>query len=163
MKEPLAWYISGPLLGLMVPLLLILREKQFGMSSTYRYILSLLPLKIDYLKYQRQPDQWQVVFSFGLILSGFAAIKLFGFSDAFMDVPKKQYEIMSSTIYELKNAVQFFIGGILVGFGARYANGCTAGHCIMGCSQFALSSILATICFFIGGLVGSYFIVPQIF
>jgi uncharacterized membrane protein YedE/YeeE len=52
---------------------------------------------------------------------------------------------------------------MLVGFGARYANGCTAGHCIMGVSQFALSSILATIAFFVGGLIGSLLIVPSIY
>jgi uncharacterized membrane protein YedE/YeeE len=163
MKEPLEWYIAGPLLGLMVPLLLILREKQFGISSSYRYILSFIPSKINYFKYERQADQWQLIFAFGLILSGFAAIQLFGFSDALIDLPLKKYELQYAELFELKNGLQFFIGGILVGFGSRYANGCTAGHCIMGVSQFALSSILATICFFIGGMIGSYFVVPQIF
>jgi uncharacterized membrane protein YedE/YeeE len=66
-------------------------------------------------------------------------------------------------IYDVKNGLQFFLGGILVGFGARYANGCSAGHCIMGVSQFATSSILATVSFFIGGLIGSFFINPLIF
>lgn len=163
MKEPLAWYIAGPLLGLMVPLLLILREKQFGISSSYRYILSFIPIKIDYFKYERKTDQWQLIFSFGLILSGLAAIQLFGISDALVELPLKKYEIQYVELFEIKNGLQFFFGGILVGFGARYANGCTAGHCIMGVSQFALSSILATICFFIGGLIGSFLVVPHIF
>jgi len=163
MKEPLAWYIAGPLLGLMVPLLLILREKQFGISSSYRYILSFIPGKIDYFNYERRADQWQLIFSFGLILSGFAAIQLFGISHALIELPLKKYEIQYAELFQIKNGLQFFVGGILVGFGARYANGCTAGHCIMGVSQFALSSILATICFFIGGLIGSFFVVPHIF
>lgn len=163
MKEPLAWYIAGPLLGLMVPLLLILKEKQFGISSSYRYILSFLPTRISYFKYDRQADHWQVIFALGLVLSGLAAIQLFGISDTLLELPLKKYEIQYAALFELKNGVQFFLGGILVGFGARYANGCTAGHCIMGVSQFALSSILATICFFIGGLIGSYFVVPHIF
>ena len=163
MKEPLAWYIAGPLLGLMVPLLLVLREKQFGISSSYRYLLSFLPSRISYFKYERQADQWQLIFAVGLVLSGIAAIQLFGISDALIDLPSKKYEIQYAELFQIKNGLQFFFGGILVGFGARYANGCTAGHCIMGVSQFALSSILATICFFIGGLIGSYFVVPQIF
>jgi len=163
MKEPLAWYIAGPLLGLMVPILLILREKQFGISSSYRYILSFIPSKIDYFNYERRADQWQLIFLFGLILSGFATIQLFGISDALIELPLKKYEIQYSDLFQMKNGLQFFVGGILVGFGARYANGCTAGHCIMGVSQFALSSILATICFFIGGLIGSFFVVPHIF
>ncbi|MEY4603932.1 MAG: hypothetical protein RIT43_1224 [Bacteroidota bacterium] len=163
MKEPLAWYIAGPLLGLMVPLLLVLREKNFGISSSYRYIVSFIPSKINYFQYERESDQWQLIFSFGLILSGIAAIQLFGISDSLIELPLKKYELQYTKLFEIKNGVQFFLGGILVGFGARYANGCTAGHCIMGVSQFAFSSILATVCFFIGGLLGSYFIVPQIF
>jgi hypothetical protein len=163
MKEPLAWYIAGPLLGLMVPLLLILKEKQFGISSSYRYLLSFLPSKISYFNYDRRADQWQLFFALGLIFSGFAAIQFFGFSDAMVELPSKKYEIQYTEIFDISNALQFFVGGILVGFGARYANGCTAGHCIMGVSQFALSSIIATICFFIGGLIGSFFVVPGIF
>jgi uncharacterized membrane protein YedE/YeeE len=163
MKEPLAWYIAGPLIGLIVPALLILREKQFGISSSYRYILSFIPSKISYFNYKREQDQWQLHFAIGLVLSALAATQLFGFSDAFISLPIKKYEIVAQSIYDVKNALQFFIGGILVGFGARYANGCTAGHCIMGVSQFALSSILATIAFFVGGLIGSLLIVPAIY
>ena len=163
MKEPLAWYIAGPLIGLIVPALLILREKQFGISSSYRYILSFIPTKINYFNYHREQDQWQLHFAIGLVLSALAATQLFGFSDAFISLPIKKYEIVAQSIYDVKNGLQFFIGGILVGFGARYANGCTAGHCIMGVSQFALSSILATIAFFVGGLIGSLLIVPAIY
>ena len=93
------------------------------------------------------------------------ATQLFGFYDAITidKLSPNKYEIVAQSIYDVKNALQFFIGGILVGFGTRYANGCTAGHCIMGVSQFALSSILATIAFFVGGLIGSLFIVPAIY
>jgi uncharacterized membrane protein YedE/YeeE len=163
MKEPLAWYIAGPLIGLIVPALLILKEKQFGISSSYRYILSYIPTKINYFNYKREQDQWQLHFAIGLVLSALAATQLFGFSDALVSLPIKKYEIVAQSIYDVKNAFQFFVGGILVGFGARYANGCTAGHCIMGVSQFALSSILATIAFFVGGLIGSLLIVPAIY
>lgn len=165
MKEPLAWYFAGPLIGLIVPALLILREKQFGISSSYRYILSFIPSKISYFNYKREQDQWQLHFAIGLVLSALAATQLFGFSDALTidKLSPNKYEIVAQSIYDVKNALQFFIGGILVGFGARYANGCTAGHCIMGVSQFALSSILATIAFFVGGLMGSLFIVPAIY
>jgi uncharacterized membrane protein YedE/YeeE len=46
-----------------------------------------------------------------------------------------------------------FIGGIVMGIGARWANGCTSGHGISGTLQLAVSSWLAAICFFIGGIV----------
>jgi hypothetical protein len=84
MNEPLPWYVAGPLLGLMVPLLLILKEKQFGISSSYQYLLSLLSTRISYFNYDRRQDQWQVFFAIGLILSGFVAIQFFGFTDTFV-------------------------------------------------------------------------------
>jgi uncharacterized membrane protein YedE/YeeE len=147
----------------MVPLLLFLREKPLGISSSYRFVGSLTFPKIPYFNYKRSDDVHQVQFAVGLILSGLAASFVCGDCVSLPANPQKEYEIVSTTIYDLKNAIQFFVGGILVGFGARYANGCTAGHCIMGVSQFATSSILATVAFFIGGLLASYFINPFIF
>lgn len=164
MNNPLPWFISGPLIGLMVPALLILREKQLGVSSSYRFLGGVVLPKIGYFNYDKDQDRWQIQFVIGLILSGFAATQLFGMTtDVNIILPEHDYEKVAKTIYDSKNAVQFFLGGLLVGFGARYANGCTAGHCIMGVSQFAWSSILATIAFFIGGLIGSYFINPFIY
>ena len=54
------------------------------------------------------------------------------------------------------------VGGLLVGFGTRYAGGCTSGHSIMGLAQFNLGSLFATIAFFAGGLVMTHFIFPSI-
>lgn len=163
MNTPLPWFIAGPLIGLIVPALLILREKQFGISSSYRFLGGVFLPKIPYFSYQKDGDRWQIQFALGLILSGFAAYQVFGSFDAVIIKPVLYYEKLAVNIYDVKNGLQFFLGGILVGFGARYANGCTAGHCIMGVSQFATSSILATVSFFIGGLLGSLFVNPLIF
>ncbi len=163
MNTPLAWYFAGPLIGLMVPILLILREKQLGISSSYRFVGATLLPKLKYFNYSKNQDRWQIHFALGLVLSGFAAFQLFGAFDEVVIQPILDYEKAAVTIYDVKNGLQFFLGGILVGFGARYANGCTAGHCIMGVSQFATSSIIATISFFVGGLIGSLFINPILF
>lgn len=164
MNAPLAWYIAGPLLGLTVPALLIIREKQLGISSSYRFLGAGFFSGLNYFKYDREQDRWQVHFAVGLILSGLAASQLFGISmEVNTLIPEFEYQRVATTIYTTENALQFFLGGILVGFGARYANGCTAGHCIMGVSQFAFSSILATFAFFIGGLLGTHFINPLIY
>jgi uncharacterized membrane protein YedE/YeeE len=163
MNSPLPWFIAGPLIGLIVPALLFLREKQFGISSSYRFIGATLLPKIKYFSYSKEGDRWQLQFAIGLVLSGLVVGQFFTGFDAVIVQPAEDYQQIALTNYEWKNALQFFIGGILVGFGARYANGCTAGHCIMGVSQFAYSSILATIAFFIGGLIGSLIINPIIF
>jgi uncharacterized membrane protein YedE/YeeE len=50
------------------------------------------------------------------------------------------------------------VGGVLIGFGTRYAGGCTSGHAISGLSNLQIPSLKAVIGFFIGGLIMSYFI-----
>jgi uncharacterized membrane protein YedE/YeeE len=163
MEEVLPWYIAGPLIGLIVPLLILLREKQFGVSSSYRYIGSKLFKNIDYFKGQSGSDKWQFQFAIGLILAGIYSLYAGVIQvDAVVD-STTQYSEIAHTIYSESNIVYFFFGGIFVGFGARYANGCTAGHCIMGVAQFSISSLIATVCFFIGGLFASYVLIPLIF
>jgi uncharacterized membrane protein YedE/YeeE len=164
MSQPLPWFIAGPLIGLIVPAVLLLREKQFGISSSYRFLGGVILPKLSYFNYNKDQDRWQFQFAIGLILSGLAATQLFGVSDQVNRIlPEYSYEETAKTIYSSVHILQFLLGGFLLGFGARYANGCTAGHCIMGVSQFAWSSILATVAFFIGGLLGSHFINPIIF
>lgn len=163
MKEPLAWYIAGPLIGLVVPILLILTEKQFGISSNYRYILSRFIKKPSYFNYNSTIDGWQFSFAIGLIIVG-VIYHLSGYEiNAISKLDKIDTYIATTEFYDLKNWSIFFFGGILIGFGARWSNGCTAGHCIMGMSQLSKSSFIATIAFFIGGLIATYFILPFLF
>jgi hypothetical protein len=163
MEEVLPWYIAGPLIGLIVPVLILLREKQFGVSSSYRYIGSKLFKSIDYFKGNSRGDKWQFQFAVGLVLAGIYSLYSGVIQvDAVVNEPTK-YSQIANTIYSDKNILYFFFGGIFVGFGARYANGCTAGHCIMGISQFSISSLVATVCFFIGGMIASYVLIPFIF
>lgn len=135
----------------MVPLLLVLREKQFGLSSSYRYVGSFILPKNSYFNYQREPDAWQVHFGLGIIGVSFL---IFGLD--LYEAP----EITPSSIYSLNNWEVFALGGLLVGFGARYAGGCTAGHCITGNSLFSIASLIATCMFFVGGLIISHFVIP---
>lgn len=156
-SEPLAWYIAGPLIGLIIPLLLILREKQFGISSNFRNIISQFTKKPSYFNYANNADNHQFQFAIGLI--GIAAFYSLNFEGDFFlnDELKSQFNI---DFYTLENWITFLVGGFLIGFGSRYANGCTAGHCIMGMSQLSFASLLATIGFFIGGLIVAHFINP---
>ena len=59
----------------------------------------------------------------------------------------------NNSFFEPKSLLLLTIGGFLVGFGARYAGGCTSGHAISGLSNLQLPSLLAVIGFFIGGLI----------
>ncbi len=157
----LPWYIGGPLIGFTVPLLLVLREKQLGVSSSYRVIGSYLLPRLSYFRYDRIKDLWQLHFVLGIIV---AATLLFAL-DA-IEPPKVntsvEYGRQALDIYSFAHWPLFLIGGIFLGFGARYADGCTAGHCIMGNALFARSSLVTTLSFFAGGLLGTYFIIPLI-
>jgi uncharacterized membrane protein YedE/YeeE len=157
---PLPWYIAGPLIGLVVPLLLILREKQFGISSSYRYLWSVVTKKPAYFNYANRADGWQVQFGLGLICIGFYYYFTQDANYLLNDELANRYAV---DFYQLKNWAVFLTGGLLVGFGARYANGCTAGHCIMGMSQLSPASLVATLGFFVGGLVVAYFVNPFIY
>ena len=73
-------------------------------------------------------------------------------------------EIFSmENVSQPKNILILLIGGLLVGFGARYAGGCTSGHAISGLSNLQLPSLTAVVGFFIGGLVMIHLIYPLIF
>ena len=163
MEEVLPWYIAGPLIGLIVPFLILLREKQFGVSSSYRYIGSVFFKNLDYFKGNSGSDKWQFQFAIGLILAGIYSLYAGVIQVDAVVNESSTYSEIANTIYSDSNIIYFFFGGIFVGFGARYANGCTAGHCIMGVAQFSVSSLVATVCFFIGGLFASYVLIPLIF
>jgi len=181
-RQPWPWYVSGPLIGLMVPLLLLWDNKHFGVSSTFRdFCAYALPTKrIDYFNYNLKDFIWRNLFVFGIFIGGvFCAIFLntnrpiaisdktvsdlasLGLTDFSGLAPR---EIFSwSGLLTFKGFFSIIIGGFLVGFGTRYADGCTSGHAITGLSLLSLSSFISVIGFFIGGLISTYFILPLVF
>jgi uncharacterized membrane protein YedE/YeeE len=65
-------------------------------------------------------------------------------------------------LFTFKGFTLIIVGGFMVGFGTRYAGGCTSGHSIMGLSNLQWPSLVATICFMVGGFVATWFILPYI-
>jgi uncharacterized membrane protein YedE/YeeE len=156
--EVLPWYIAGPLLGITIPILLVLNEKQLGVSSSLRAAGSFIYPRLDYFKYDSSKDLWQVYFVVGVIAASITLNQLQLIQDPVLigSVPD------AASIYSVDNWIQFLSGGVLIGFGARYAGGCTAGHCLMGNASLAPSSLVSTIAFFVGGLIVSHFVLPNI-
>jgi len=162
MEPFLPWYVAGPLIGLIVPALLLLRHKQFGISSSFSFILSQILPKQPYFK-SAKTSAWQFHFALGLIAAAAVSLTFISSEDLIIQDLQEKGVYLTSAIYSNENIPLFLIGGILIGFGARYANGCTAGNCIMGVAQFSISSIIATISFFISGALTAQFINPLIF
>jgi len=144
------WYIAGPLIGLFVPTLLIVTNKMLGISSAFERIcmLALPKEKHSIFNFNWKDSGWKLYFVIGIALGGFIAAKFFSASPV---------HFLPEHYYSTAGYIKLFIGGILVGFGTRYANGCTSGHSIFGLSILQSSSLKATISFFIGGLFYTFF------
>lgn len=180
-NEPWPWYISGPLIGIFVPLLLIIGNKQLGLSSSIKHICAAcLPLeKIPFFDYNWKKDIWNIALVFGIILGAILTNLIIdlNYEVAISEATKvdllNQLGITNfkgfipSEIYnwdmDIAYIILMIIGGFLVGFGTRYANGCTSGHAIMGLSLLNLGSLVAVIGFFIGGLLMTHLLFPLIF
>ena len=144
--QPWPWWFSGPLIGLTVPLLYLLAGKGFGISTSFQQIGALCSprSKLDYLKnYDRRQGTWTLVFALGIVIGGFIGSQW---------LSAEPIEFLPAKFYSIGGAIKLFIGGTLVGFGARYAGGCTSGHAITGIANWNFPSVVATIFFFVGGL-----------
>lgn len=180
LQQPWPWYIAGPLIGLTVPLLLILGNKSFGISSSLRHICAAcFPSRISYFKYDWKKESWNLFFVTGILAGGYIAVALFSNPDPVVVSPKLAdaltvYGIQNfegtvpvdifswQQLFTLRGLVMIVGGGFLVGFGTRYAGGCTSGHSIMGLSALQWPSIVATVCFMAGGFFVSNLILPYI-
>jgi uncharacterized protein len=180
LKNPWPWYIAGPLIGLVVPALLILGNKSFGISSSLRHICAIcIPANISFFKYDWKKEIWNMFFVAGILFGGILASTMlanpqailindqlasymsgFGVTDTSALVPSDLFSW--SSLFTLKGFIMIVAGGFLVGFGTRYAGGCTSGHAIMGLSTLQWPSLIATCCFMLGGILMANYILPLI-
>lgn len=180
--QPWPWYVSGPLIAIIMATLVFF-GKTFGMSSNLKTLCTIggAGKYVDFFKFDWKAKRWNLVVVLGAIIGGFIAthylsdgsaialssetisdLQALGFADA-------GKTLVPAEIFGWENVLSFkglailIIGGFLVGFGTRYANGCTSGHAITGLSNLQLPSLIAVVGFFIGGLIMTYFILPLIF
>ncbi len=164
----------------MIPALLILGNKPFGISSTLRHICAAcIPTKAEFFKYDWKAQAWNLFFAFGIIIGGYIAGVLFAnpnpieLSEAAINSMSNlgvesfsglmPYDVFNwQTLFTLRGFLLIVVGGFLVGFGTRYAGGCTSGHSIMGIANLQLPSLIATCCFFVGGLIMTWFVLPHL-
>jgi len=147
--QPWPWWFSGVLIGLTVPLLFLLAGRAFGISTSLQEIGAVCaPGKLEYLRGHRwRAGIWTVVLAVGIALGGAIGARL---------LSAEPVEFLPEAFGSPGGAARLLIGGLLVGFGTRYAGGCTSGHSITGISNLNGPSLVATICFFAGGLAVSW-------
>lgn len=180
--NPWPWYISGPLIALVMALLLYF-GKTFGMSSSLRTMCSIggAGKYSSFFRYNWRKQTWNLIVVIGSIIGGFIALnflsnesitnlnqvtiselEVLGFKEAGKNlVPNELFG--KDAITSIKGLSLLVIGGFLVGFGTRYAGGCTSGHAITGLSSLQRPSLIAVIGFFIGGLIMVNVLFPIIF
>ena len=173
------WYIGGILVAL-VMMALVLLGRTFGFSSNFRNICSLLGAgkTCSFFDFDWKSQKWNLLFLVGSIIGGFIAANLLSdhqipsiSSQTVEDLKALGIESAGTSFspteifydLDLKKIAILAIGGLLIGFGTRYAGGCTSGHAISGLSNFQLPSLIAVIGFFIGGLIMVHFLFPLIF
>ncbi len=170
------WYVAGPVIGLMVPLLLLLGNRRFGISSSLRHICAAMGSRLPFFRYDWRAEGWNLAFVLGIALGGFMAGVWLGLPEVNLN-PKTQaaleglglppdsgflpQELFSwSAVLRPEGFLFLLIGGFLIGFGARWAAGCTSGHAITGLSALQWPSLVATVGFFLGGLVSARWLLP---
>lgn len=177
--EAWPWYIGGPLIALIMLALLWL-GRSFGFSSNFRTLCSAFGAgkSCDFFRFDWKAQSWNLLFLLGSIIGGYVAshylsvdqipaisettiveLKALGFASA--GSAYSPPEIFND--YSWKNITLLLVGGILIGFGTRYAGGCTSGHAISGLSNLQWPSLVAVIGFFIGGLIMVHLLFPLLF
>ncbi len=178
-SQPWPWYVAGPLIAAVMFALLLL-GKTFGVSSTLRSTCAAIGAgkTSDFFRFDWKSQTWNLAFVAGAMVGGFVVtqwlpnpepiqlaeativrLQSLGITDpgaAYLPASVFRWE----SLLTLKGFIILVGGGFLVGFGTRYAGGCTSGHAISGLSNLQLPSLIAVIGFFIGGLVMTYFILP---
>ena len=178
--EPWPWYVAGPVIGLVVPILLLVGNKRLGISSTLRQICAACaPAGIPLFSFDWKQDSWNLFLVGGVLLGGVIGgvilanpepvaisastasyFNSIGLTDLTGLMPNQYFNW--GALLTMKGFTQMVVGGFLVGFGTRYARGCTSGHGILGLSALQWPSLLATASFFLGGIIFSWLVLPYL-
>ena len=180
LRGPWPWYVVGPLIGSMVPLLLVIGNRSFGVSSNLRHLCAMtIPSGIDYFTYNWKRDGgWNVAFLAGIFTGGLlsalvigvpapdlsastrAALASLGVTDIAGVVPASL--ISWETLSTWRGLLLIVGGGFAIGFGTAWAGGCTSGHAISGLANLQPASLIAVIGFFAGGLTSTWLLLPRL-
>ncbi|GAA5220357.1 YeeE/YedE family protein [Membranihabitans marinus] len=176
LMNPWPWYVVGPLITIVMVIFLYLGQV-FGISSSLQHICSMAGAGkfSDYFRYDWKKKAPVLFFTVGLIVGGILTVKFLDGDHYVAIAEETKMALIDIGVRDFDHYAPigifgedgfwshlplYIIGGLLIGFGTRYANGCTSGHAIMGLSNLQWPSLIAVVGFFIGGLIGTYFLLP---
>lgn len=180
-QQPWPWYVAGPVIAFTM-LMLLYFGNNFGLSANLRTACSILGAgkRVKFFDFDWKSQIWNLMFVAGTIIGGFLAhtyltpdtavaisestvanLESLGIENPGADiVPMELFNF--EALFTLKGIIMMVVGGFLIGFGTRYAGGCTSGHAISGLSDLQPASLIAVVGFFIGGLIMTHFLLPII-
>lgn len=176
LRQPWPWYVAGPLIGVVVPFVFWYGGKKWGVSqSLQHFCAATLPRRLEYFTYDWwKQGAWSFAMVAGMVVGGFLGGRVLSSPDDVVAIsPATRADLAELGIRDFSGMlpsdvfsfemlltpagfVIILVGGFLVGFGARYANGCTSGHAISGLATLQPSSLLAVVGFFVGGLISAH-------
>lgn len=176
------WYIAGPLIGILA-FMLYWAGENFGFSSNLRHFCTILGggKASTFFKYDWKTYKWSYAFVIGSVVGGFVAVNWLtpaAYEVAINPVTKNDLMQLGISDFQglvpaeifnwnflgnVSQAIVVLLGGFFIGFGTRYAGGCTSGHAISGLGNLQLPSLIAVIGFFIGGLISTHILLPILF
>ncbi len=184
-SQPWPWWVAGMMIAFILFILLFF-GKEFGISANFRVMCAAEGAGeySDFFKFDWQSQGWNLMVVLGAMFGGYISahylssadgnvahissetvesLKGLGLTYSEGEVPLVPEFYSWSSLFTLRGLIIIAGGGFLIGFGARYAGGCTSGHAISGLSALQISSLIAVIGFFIGGLLMTYLIFPFLF
>jgi uncharacterized membrane protein YedE/YeeE len=180
-SHPWPWYVTGPLMGLIIPALLLVGGKMFGVSENLRHICAAVLPRAEFFDYDwRATGAWNLALIAGAVIGGLIASTLMPNPHPVAIADATRASLAQLGVTDLaalapaslfswhglatpKGFVLIVIGGFFVGFGSKWAGGCTSGHALMGLADRQLASLVAVLGFFAGGLIATFLLYPLIF
>jgi len=178
LRGPWPWFVAGPAIGLVVPILLVFGGRRFGLSSSYRHLCAIANVPASYFRYDgRRQGGWNLLLVAGIAIGGLLGGVVLGDPQPLRvaEPTARALEALGvsvdggfvpASIFSWEGVrtpagfVAVVVGGFLVGFGARWAKGCTSGHAIMGLAELQPASAIAVAGFFAGGLAATHLLWP---
>jgi uncharacterized protein len=176
---PWPWYVSGPLIALVMTTLIFL-GRNFGMSSNLRTLCAISGAGkcADFFRFRWRDQLWNLVFAAGAMAGGWL-MQQWGSTAASVTLNPQVTSQLTQLGVDVTDGwgpqmlfgtsqawpgmaglATLIVGGFLIGFGSRWAGGCTSGHAISGLSDRQRGSLIAVIGFFIGGVVMTWWVFP---
>jgi len=180
-RQPWHWAFSGAMIAFVL-FLMTWMGRSFGVSTSFKGACTALGAgrRFEFFKMDLKDEYWRFAFVIGGLLGGVIASQFLsspdpvaiseatveGLSQLGISYPEADAQgrgFIPTSVFNfasLQGILLAVAGGFLVGFGARYGDGCTSGHAISGLSHLQLPSLITVIGFFIGGLVMTHILMP---